>query len=222
MNSVFVWGFVIFCAAVALIAFAMGMVGFYKPKKIHHMLHKHVPKKQLLAICAALMVLSLGSGTYVYWLHNNQRSIKNEVTTKAQVTNGAPPANKPSGSLPAYEIVKKPSNPAVSKTASINSQRIAVYVDSTDKDRLTALSNQLLKQYKGYSSKQWYIDFFDNKSVATSYFGQINNPKLSASEKRRLTDHYVAVCMVDPAHKASLFLLKQASKQTGGIELTLP
>ncbi len=224
MNNLFVWSFVIFCGSVFILAIVAAVMGFVAPKQFRHIIHKHIKKSHLVIICSALAVLSAGAGGYVYWLYHNQRQTSLTAVTKAQVEPSAPPANKSTDSLPSFEIVKKPavtSNKNQQKSAS--SQRITVYVDaSSDKERLTALTKQLLKQYKNYSSKQWYIDFFDNKKVANTYFDQIQNPKLSASEKRKVADHYVAVCVVDPGQKAHLFLLKQADQRAGGIAIELP
>lgn len=224
MNSLFAWGFVIFCAGIFLIAVGAVVMGFVAPKQFRHIVHKHVSKTHLVGISSALALLSVGSGGYVYWLYRSQQQANIASTTKAQVESSAPPANKSTGSLPSYEIVKKPSSTKnTNQQKNSNTQRITVYIDSSsNKEKVTALTTELLKQYKNYSSKQWYIDFFDNKKVANTYFDQIQNPKLSASEKRKVADHYVAVCVIDPGQKARLYLLKQNPQQSGPITLDLP
>lgn len=82
-----------------------------------------------------------------------------------------------------YEIVSE------NKRGTTN--RVTVYTTETADDRLIKLNDKLLEQYKS-GMTHLYIDYFDDKAVATTYFEKQLDPGVSEAEKDQLYTHYIA------------------------------
>ncbi len=69
--------------------------------------------------------------------------------------------------------------------------RVEVYTTETSDDRLIKLNDKLLDQYKP-GLTILYIDYFNDKTVASDYFSKQNDPNISEAEKDQLYTHYIA------------------------------
>ena len=69
--------------------------------------------------------------------------------------------------------------------------RVTVYTTETSDDRLIKLNDKLLEQYKS-GMASLYIDYFDDKAIAATYFEKQLDPDVSEAEKDQLYTHYVA------------------------------
>lgn len=82
-----------------------------------------------------------------------------------------------------YEIVKK--------TASGTTLNMRVYTQEREDQRIIKLTDKLLAENsKGLT--HLFIDYFDDKQLATSYFDKLANESISEAEKDKMFIHYIA------------------------------
>lgn len=101
--------------------------------------------------------------------------------------------------LPQYQII--------GRTGSAENSRLQVITKETDGTRLIQLNDYLYTTYKGVA-KSFFIDYFDDKAVASTYFAKQTSPSVSKAEKDQLYRHYIAI-MVDAPFMPNKVLYRQ-------------
>ena len=124
-----------------------------------------------------LAVIYAASTTPVHSIkeENNQAT----TTTQSQQQTTQTPAEKEL----TYEIVSE------NKKGTTN--RVTVYTTESTDDRLIKLNDKLLEQYK-LGMTHLYIDYFNDKAVASTYFEKQLDPDISDAEQDQLYTHYIA------------------------------
>ncbi len=104
-------------------------------------------------------------------------------STESTPTPSTPTPTTTSTPASTYEVV--------SNTGSGTLRKLIIYTTETSDAKIIALNDLLVGQYTA-GTTNLYIDYFDNKSIAQSYFEKILDPKLSESAKNELYSHYLA------------------------------
>lgn len=110
-----------------------------------------------------------------------------------------PPENKLS-----YEIV--------SENKKGNTNRVIVYTTESTNEQLIKLNDELLQKYKTGTSIL-YIDYFNDKKVASTYFDKQFDPSVSDAEKDQLYKSYIAN-MIYNTNTGAKELVRQGDTQT--------
>lgn len=81
-----------------------------------------------------------------------------------------------------YEIVKK--------VAGGTTLTLRVYTQEKEDQRIIQLTDKILSENKGLT--HLFIDYFDDKQLATEYFDKLGNDSISETEKDKMFSHYIA------------------------------
>ncbi len=162
----------------------------------------HVLTKKLLRLLrgkkvyllAALLVILLAGGL-VY--NSSYRANSRPDPKDAKKTNSK------------IEELKKPEYEVLSQGAAPN-KRFTVYVKTQNTKQIELLNKDLKVGFRKTTKGDFYIDYFDDKEVATTFFARANDPKLSLAVKQELVTHYIGVYANMNSKETLLFPAKTA------------
>jgi hypothetical protein len=149
-------------------------------------LHKIIKRRQLKRIRLALLLLLIGFAviTVIVAIKHRDTTIKNRDNIITD-TNKSQPKVPPTKELPAYQVL-------ANKSDGTDTLRVTVYTLSTDRQKLVNLNNKLVADFKKAPITKLYINYFDDKVVASNYFELIGSSKTTAAQKKKLFSHYIA------------------------------
>lgn len=116
--------------------------------------------------------------------------------------------------MPAYTLIQPvatPTPPAPQKSpAQQGPLRITIITQDRNEKKLIALNDSLLKQYNVQidPKRGFFIDYFDSKEIAATYFDTVANSKIDKSTKAELYKHYVAIMVDSEALKMNQLYLQ--------------
>lgn len=179
--------YVVFSGFVLIAVLLITLLSYFKPHHAQKIVRHNPTKKRALLLGLPLIALAAGGVAFGLWLQHDQSSRKNR-PEPVVITSSTQPKNAPSNDLPGYEVL--------STGSKIGQPRLTVYISSNNQDKVRTLNAKLYDQYKKNYQGTWWIDYFDNKSVAEQYFTKISNPKVSTNDRKELTKHYIAIGLV--------------------------
>lgn len=97
------------------------------------------------------------------------------------------------------------------KTGTKDSVRLQVVTKEVDRTQLILLNDYLYSTYRG-TSQAFFIDYFNDKTVASTYFIDQADSKLSQTQKDELFSHYVATMVDMPFMPTKVFYLQGRPK----------
>lgn len=169
---------------------------------------KRVLKKQYLYV-GGIFILAALLMTILYALSRKRSSLLTSAKTSQQplaVVSESPqsdPANTSDGgtiksdaaTLPEYKLIEPAASSQSNNQASTGAVRYTVITLERNTDKLIALNDLLLNQLKDKidPKRGFFIDYFDNQSIAASYFTQVADKNVSKVQRDELYNHYVAL-----------------------------
>lgn len=126
-------------------------------------------------------------------------------------------ANQSTTSQPKQQTTEVPaekelSYEIVSENKKGNTNRVIVYTTESTNEQLIKLNDELLQKYKSGVSIL-YIDYFNDKTVASTYFDKQFDPSVSDAEKDQLYKSYIAN-MIYNTNTGTKELVRQGDAQT--------
>lgn len=177
-------------------------------------------------LLAVIIVGVLGSLTWGHYASSSKKQAAKSTEKKQDTASSTSTITKigqekteqiPSsqdGKLPAYTIIQPattPTPPTPQKSpAQEGPLRITIIVEDRSEQKLIALNDLLLKQYKAQidAKRGFFIDYFDNKDIAARYFKTVSDSKTDKAAKAELYKHYVAIMVDSEALKMNQLYLQ--------------
>lgn len=141
-----------------------------------------------------------------------QKQATSTTEKRAEKTDQIPESSD--GKLPAYTIIQPVATSTPQATQKSPTQqaplRITIITQDRNEQKLIALNDSLMKQYKSQidPKRGFFIDYFDSKEVAAHYFETVANSKIDKSTKAELYKHYVAIMVNSEALKMNQLYLQ--------------
>ncbi|HMS50497.1 MAG TPA: hypothetical protein PKA02_03650 [Candidatus Saccharibacteria bacterium] len=153
-----------------------------------------------------LLLVALVSSVFATWLFLNGRtSQKKQSTSTVQVRSGG---KTKTVELPQYE--------KVSDTDKNGVRRVTYWVDSSDAVKISLVNEKVFPEYKSDKTKTLYLNYFDDKTVATTYYDRLKDAKISNEDKKELTSHFVGSQVVVGQIKQFIFPAKNLEANGSG------
>lgn len=154
----------------------------------------------IVMIFQFVLVLAISLNGPVVIEYSDEEKAKQSTTTQPQQQATEVPAEKELS----YEIV--------SENKKGNTNRVIVYTTESTNEQLIKLNDELLQKYKTGTSIL-YIDYFNDKTVASTYFDKQFDPSVSDAEKDQLYKSYIAN-MIYNTNTGTKELVRQGDTQT--------
>ncbi len=198
--------YLIFSATSTALLIALLWIGLTSPHRIKGLFGRRPNKKQVLLVFIPLLLVALVSSVFATWLFLNGRtSQKKQSTSTVQVRSGG---KTKTVELPQYE--------KVSDTDKNGVRRVTYWVDSSDAVKISLVNEKVFPEYKSDKTKTLYLNYFDDKTVATTYYDRLKDAKISNEDKKELTSHFVGSQVVVGQIKQFIFPAKNLEANGSG------
>lgn len=180
----------------AVVSIAVAALLVKKPSRYKLGKYKFTSKQLTVAfgVVALAAIVAVGFTYLKYWPSKPKVP---ELKVTAQKLD--PVKDKKDPGLSEYEII--------GQNVNASTTRIEVVTKERDKTKLIAINDSLLQKYRG-QSQSFFIDYFDSKEIALTYFSKQTNPQISKAEKDELYKHYIALMIDSPILKMKKFYLQ--------------
>jgi len=156
-------------------------MGLTSPHRLKGIFGRRPNKKQVLLVFIPLTLIALTSSIFASGLFLNGRtSQKKQTTNTIQVRSGG---KTKTVELPQYE--------KVSDTDKNGVRRVTYWVNSSDAVKISLVNEKVFPEYKSDKTKTLYLNYFDDRTVATTYYDRLKDAKISNEDKKKLTGHFI-------------------------------
>lgn len=156
-------------------------IGLTSPHRLKGIFGRRPNKKQVLLVFIPLTLIALTSSIFASGLFLNGRtSQKKQTTNTIQVRSGG---KTKTVELPQYE--------KVSDTDKNGVRRVTYWVNSSDAVKISLVNEKVFPEYKSDKTKTLYLNYFDDRTVATTYYDRLKDAKISNEDKKKLTGHFI-------------------------------
>lgn len=173
--------YLIFSATSTAVLIVLLWIGLTSPHRMKGLFGRRPNKKQALLVFIPLFFVALVSSVFATWLFLNGRmSQKKQPTSTLQIRSGG---KTKTVELPQYE--------KISDTDKNGVRRITYWVDSNDVAKISLVNEKVFPEYKSDKTKTLYLNYFDDKTVAATYYDRLKDAKISNEVKKELTGHFI-------------------------------
>lgn len=173
--------YLIFSVASTALLIAVLWIGLTSPHRLKGIFGRRPNKKQVLLVFIPLTLIALTSSIFASGLFLNGRtSQKKQTTNTIQVRSGG---KTKTVELPQYE--------KVSDTDKNGVRRVTYWVNSSDAVKISLVNEKVFPEYKSDKTKTLYLNYFDDRTVATTYYDRLKDAKISNEDKKKLTGHFI-------------------------------